>query len=250
LESLRPPGADDLAHERVPVAVHAVGLEPEDDIARLDAGRVHRPAQLDDAQREAREVVVALLVDIGQFGGLPPDERAARDLAALGDARDDAFDHRGVDAVDADVVEEEQGLGPLDDEVVDVHRDAVDADGVVDAHLDREQDLGAHAVGAGDEDGVAVVAPEELLVEVEAEQPREATGVVDDAGAVGAADVLLDAADGLVAGVDVHAGAGVGERFRARGGGHPVSIAVGVGAVPPGGGPGGRAGFNSGVARW
>ena len=50
--------------------------------------------------------------------------------AAVGDARDELLDLVGVELADRDVVEEEQRLGALAHDVVDAHRDEVDADGV------------------------------------------------------------------------------------------------------------------------
>ena len=53
-----------------------------------------------------------------------------------------------------EIVEEEQRLGALHDDVVDAHRDEVDADRVVAAGLDRDLHLGADAVVGRDQDRV------------------------------------------------------------------------------------------------
>ena len=56
-------------------------------------------------------------------------------------------------------VQEEEGLGALDDEVVDVHGDKVDANCVVDAHGVGDLELGADAVNGTDQrrrEGVVV----------------------------------------------------------------------------------------------
>jgi hypothetical protein len=57
----------------------------------------------------------------------------------------------------AKVVEEEQRLGALHQDVVHAHRHEVDADGVVAVQLEGELELGADAVGAGDQHRLAVV---------------------------------------------------------------------------------------------
>ena len=59
------------------------------------------------------------------------------------------------------VVEEEQRLGPAAEGVVDAHRHQVDADRVVHAGQLGDFELGAHAVGAGDQHGVFVLAGKE-----------------------------------------------------------------------------------------
>ena len=67
----------------------------------------------------------------------------------------DALDHRradlGIELAAGEIVEEEQRLGALHHEIVDRHGDEVDADGVVAAGLDRDLELGADAVGGGDQ---------------------------------------------------------------------------------------------------
>ena len=64
-------------------------------------------------------------------------------------------DDRGADLrvelAAGEIVEKEQRLGALHHEVVDRHGDEIDADRVVPAGLDRDLDLGADAVGAGDQ---------------------------------------------------------------------------------------------------
>ena len=66
-----------------------------------------------------------------------------------GDALDDVGGDVDVELAAGEVVEEEQRLGALHQDVVDAHRDEVDADGVVAVERERELELGAHAVGAG-----------------------------------------------------------------------------------------------------
>ena len=72
------------------------------------------------------------------------------------------------------VVEKEQRLGPAADGVVDAHRHQVDADRVVPADHLGDLQLRAHAVGAGDQHRLAVIAGEQPAGEVELEQPGEA----------------------------------------------------------------------------
>jgi len=87
----------------------------------------------------------------------------------------------------------------------------IDADGVERLELCGELDLGAAAVGAGDEDGVLVVAFEEAFVEVQAEEAGEATGVRDNPGAVCAAHDGFKRVGKAVFFVEVDARRGVGE---------------------------------------
>jgi hypothetical protein len=106
--------------------------QPEQHVAGLDALAGQLPTALDRADREARKVIVAVRVHAGHLGGLAADQRAAGDPATIGDARDDRRRDAGVELAGAKIVEEEQRLGPLHDQVVDAHRDQIDANGVVD----------------------------------------------------------------------------------------------------------------------
>ena len=134
----------------------------------------------DDADGEAGHVEFARGVDGGHFGGFAAEQGAAGLHAAVGDALDDFGGGGGVEGVEGEVVEEEEGFAALDDEVVDVHGNEVDADGVVFFEGGGDFDFGADAVGAGDEDGVFVVAAEEFFGVVEAEEAGEAAVFAED----------------------------------------------------------------------
>ena len=71
------------------------------------------------------------------LGGLAAEQRAAGVPAAVGDPGDDLGDLLRHDLADGDVVEQEQRLGAAGDQVVDDHRDQVDARRVVDVEPGR-----------------------------------------------------------------------------------------------------------------
>ena len=110
------------------------------------AGRIVAP--LDHADREADEVELARLHEVR---GAPTSRRRAARSRPRGTRRatpativvDDLRD----ELADRDVVEEEQRLGALRGDVVDRHRDAVDADRVVPAGEPGDHRLRADAVG-------------------------------------------------------------------------------------------------------
>ena len=91
----------------------------------------------------------------GHLRRLPSQQHAAAPRAPLHDPLHHALGHVDVQLARRVVVEEEERRSPRGDDVVDGHRDEVDADGVVDAGVHGEAELGADAVGAGDEEGVA-----------------------------------------------------------------------------------------------
>ena len=126
--------------------------QADDHVAGGDVGARQDLVALDGADGEAAEVVVAVPVHARHFGRLAADEGATRFAAAPRDAGDDGGGGGDVELSGREVVEEEQRLRALHDEIVDAHGDEVDADGVVDAALDGDHQLGADAVVGGDED--------------------------------------------------------------------------------------------------
>jgi len=132
---------------------------------------------------------------------LAPEQRAAGLPAPSGDARDELVDQVGDELTDRDVVEEEQRLGAVRGDVVDRHRDAVDADGVVTPELAGQERLGADAVGRRHQHRVLVA------IAIEREQPAEAADVTDDLTPERLAHAVLDALDRLLPRADRDAGA-------------------------------------------
>ena len=194
----------DLPGEAEPVRVEAVREEPDHRVAGTDAAPVDEAPTLHHPQGEPRQVVLAGRVEVGQLRDLPADEGAPRLAAAGGDAADHGLDGARHHPVDPDVVEEDEGLGAVDEEVVDAHRDQVDADGVVAPGQEGNPELRADAVRRRQEHGVLVAARD-------AEEPREGADVAQDLRAVRRARPRRQAPDGLLAGIDVDAGGAVAE---------------------------------------
>src|SRR5207237_4342744 len=104
-----------------------------------------------DAHGEAGQIVLARGVEVGELGRLAADQRAAGPLAALDDAGHDRLHPRGVEPRDPDVVEEVEGGGAVDQEIVHAHGHEVDPDRVVPVGEEGDLQLAADAVGGGDE---------------------------------------------------------------------------------------------------
>ena len=145
------------------------------------------------------EVVIAVLVEPGHFGGLAADQRAAGFPAAFGDAGDDGGGGLRIELAAGKIVQEEQRLGALHHEVVDRHRHQVDADAAMQAGLDRDLDLGADAIGGRDQNRILEARG------LEVEQPAEAADFGVGAGAGGGANHRLDEIDQAIAGIDIDA---------------------------------------------
>ena len=172
-----------------------------DIVARQQILAAHR------AHGETGKVVVAGLIHAGHFRCLTADQRAARFAASGGNAFDHHRSDRGIELAAGEVVEEEQRLGPLHHEVVDRHRDEIDADGIVTRCLDRDLDLGADAVGCGDKNRIGEAGCLEI------EQAAEAADLGFCAGSCGSAHQRLDQFHHAVAGIDIDAGGRVARLF-------------------------------------
>ena len=143
-------GGDHPAGERVAVGVQPRGRQADQRVARAAVGAGHDCVQGHDPHAGAAQIKPGR-------GGMAPDQLgdhrqlAARDLdpGVLGAALEpdgDLLERRGVDPLDREVVEHRDRLGAHADDVVDVHRDAVDPDGAQAAGLLGEDELGADAV--------------------------------------------------------------------------------------------------------
>ena len=124
------------------------------------------------------------------LGHLAAHERAARELAAVGHAFHDLGHMRGLDVADRNVVEEEERLGAGREDVVHAHCDEVLAHRLMPVEQLGEHELGPHAVGARDEDGVLHV-----LEGGDGEQTAKPADTADDLGTTGLGDHLLDGVD-------------------------------------------------------
>jgi len=80
-----------------------------------------------------------------------PDQGASGRLAGLGEAGDDLPEDARVELCRGDVVEEEEGAGAGDGDVVDAVVDQILANGVVLVGREGDLELGADAVDARDQ---------------------------------------------------------------------------------------------------
>ena len=91
------------------------------------------------------------------LGHLAADERAAGLAAALADAPDDFGHGPGIQLAHGNVVEEEQRLGTGGQNIVHAHGHQIDAHRIVHAKTLGDLQLRAHAVGAGNQQGIGHV---------------------------------------------------------------------------------------------
>ena len=206
-----------LAAQGEAVGMDARGGERKDHVAGSHFGVVDDLLFIDDTDGKACEVVVLGGHKTGVLGGLTADQRRAGLHAALGNAGNDSGDLLGNVFAARDIVQEEKGSCAAANNVVDTHGDGINADGVVLVHEDRELDLRAATVRAGNENGL-------LHTHGKSEAAAEAADVVDASLVAGARDMCLHEFNSLVAGGDINTGRCVAFGFGILHGWNPPSI--------------------------
>ena len=191
------------SHQRKAVGMNARRGEAKNHIARRDLVGGQHLLALDRADAKAGEVIIAIRIHAGHFGGFAADQRASGLFATLGDAGDDIGRDPIVELSGRIIIEEEQRLGPLNDQVVRAHGDQVDSDAVMSARIDRELQLGSDPVVCGDQQ--RIVEPCRLQVEKAAESAKVGIGARTSrrSGERG------DGTDQRIAGLDRDAGPGI-----------------------------------------
>ena len=112
---------------------------------------------------------------LGEHGELAARDLDAGRLRADAQALGDAPEPLGVGLLDGEVVEHRDRLGADADEVVDVHRDAVDPDGLEAVGLLGDDELGADAVGR-ERDAELVGDPQDARVVARRAAPTATAG--------------------------------------------------------------------------
>ncbi len=185
---------------------------PEDGKADQHVARRHIPGQqgaaLGRADGKARQIVVAAGVEARHLRGFAAHSAQPAWTAAVGDAPHDGDADLRRELAGGEIVEEEQRLGALHDDVVDAHRHQIDADGVVNAGVDGDLDLGADPVIGRNQDRVREAR------RLQIEQSAEAADFRVGSGAARGAHQRLDLVHHGVARVDIDARLRVGQAVR------------------------------------
>ena len=172
--------AKDAPSQRVAVGMQAVRRQANQHVPGAYPCSRDQVGPGGNAHHETSQVVIRLLVEPWQLGGLTTDQRHPVGQAGTGHAGHQVRRLASVQASDAEVVQEEERIGALHRDVVDAMVDEVLADGVVPAESDRDLELGAHAIGRGDQHGIGPalgVKPEEAAESADAAQHLRRRGL-------------------------------------------------------------------------
>src|SRR5271165_1714996 len=122
------------------------GGQSEHRVAGLETGARQKRPPLGGSDRETGKIKVARRVEAWHFGRFTADKRAAGLGAPVGYSFDDDRRDVLVEYPGSEVIQEKERLGALDDDIVDTHRNKIDANRIVYAAFDCDLDFGADAI--------------------------------------------------------------------------------------------------------
>ena len=137
--------------------MHTAGRQTQDHITGLHIFAGEDERLFHHAHRKTRQVVFASGVHAGHFGGFAANQGATRQLTPLGNAAHHGCGGVHIQLAASKVIEEKQRFSTLHQHVVDAHGHQIDAHGVVHIPFECQLQLGAHAIGAADQDRFFVI---------------------------------------------------------------------------------------------
>ena len=183
--------------------MEAGGRQSNDDVAFCGALIVDNLCLVNNAYSEACKVIVVSGHGAGVLSGFAADKSAACADAALSHTGNNGGYLLGDILADCNIVKEEQGLCAAADNIVNAHCNTVDADSVVLIQKLGKAELGAYAIGAGNQNGFLHTGY------IGSKQAAEATNIGNNTGDMGALNCLAHELYAFVSGGNINAGCGV-----------------------------------------
>ena len=181
------------ANQRETVRVNAARWKRQDHIALSHAAVVYHFVLIYDACAVSREVVFVYRIEARHLRSLAADESGSCLYAALAYSRHYLLYLFRIVFAAGDVIKKEQRLCAHADDIVDTHRDAVDADGIMLVKHERELEFCTYSVSAAYQHRFADA------LEIELKQPAESSDLAHHSRDHSPGDVLLHEFDRFVA---------------------------------------------------
>ena len=134
-------------------------------------------------------------------------------MHAVADPADDLARQLGIVAAHRHIIQKEQRLGARAETVVDRHRHQVDPHRRVPAGGKGQLELGADAVGRGDQHRVAIGPRKQADLVVQPEKPGKSVLPVDHPRRVSAPQVRPDPRNRIRIRLEIHPGRAIVQRF-------------------------------------
>ena len=143
-------GVDDMTNQGISVRMHTRTWKSDQDVAGLACASIDKIRFIDDADREAGQIIFTGCVEPGKLAVSPPTSEPGLP-AALDDSLDYLQRNLLFKVSAGEVVQEEEWAGAGRQVVVDAHRDKIDSDGVVNSGHERQFQFGADPVRSGNQ---------------------------------------------------------------------------------------------------
>tara|TARA_R110002126_G_scaffold97104_3_gene226608 strand:- start:1467 stop:2048 length:582 start_codon:yes stop_codon:yes gene_type:complete len=134
--------------------MHARGGKTENHIAGFGLRLQDQVLALGRTNGESGKIEIAVRIHARHFRGLATDQGGSGLAAAFGDPGNNRAGRFDIELAGGVVIEEEQRLGALHDQIVHAHGNEVRANAGIVSGIDREAELGADAIGRGDENRI------------------------------------------------------------------------------------------------
>ncbi len=175
------------------------GRKSQNDVTFANVFTRQNGVSFNCADAKPREIIIIFGVHAGHLGGFAANQGTACTPTAFGDSGNDVGPGCYVQLCRGEVIQEKKGLGPLYNQIVNAHRDEVDADGVMPVRFDGDFKLGADAIGSCDKHWIFVSCGFQV------EHGTESTKPGSDAIARRRPGQRLDRIDQGLARIDVYA---------------------------------------------
>jgi hypothetical protein len=152
-------------------------------------------------------------INIRHFRRFASDEGAVGHPTAFGNAFHNRRHDFRIQFVNPHIIQKEQRFGALNQHIIDIHRHQVLSDSLVPVHFLGNENLGPHAIGAGNQYGTFIIPFEQFFVIVQTKQSRKAIFQADNTRPVRGCNRPADAFDHNIIRVDTDARLFIRDRF-------------------------------------
>ncbi len=182
--------------------MQTAGWQPQYNIAGLNCFPGNYFVFFHRAADDAHQVVLTGQISVRHFGRFATDQRYTCFPACLYHPGNNLFDNFRLQSVIGDVVQEGEGSGSHDNNIVGAGTYEVDADSVILAQHPRYDCLCADAINALNQNRVIVLVENFFQIE----EGTEAADAGEDIGVKGGFHLILNAGHRFISGIDIHTG--------------------------------------------
>ena len=187
-----------FTNQRIAVGMNAGRRKTENDVAFLYHAAVNHLGLLNAAYSKAGNIIFTLRIEAVHLGSFAANKCTAGLLAGTGNALYDFSYSFRIKLAYCKIVEEEQGLRTLNNDIVYTHGYGILTDGVMLVQEECQLQLGAYAVGTGNQHRLLI------LCHIQSKKSSKAAEVSHDLRAIGCFYAILDESDGTIACINIY----------------------------------------------